>query len=54
MTDTIELCAKDDVENDEPLKVETAGLTLAVYRVEDLFYVTDDACTHGPGSATAV
>ncbi len=50
MTETIELCAKSDVENDEPVKVETAGLTLAVYRVDDDFYVTDDACTHGPGS----
>jgi nitrite reductase/ring-hydroxylating ferredoxin subunit len=23
---------------------------VAVYRVEGEFYVTDDACTHGPGS----
>ncbi len=32
------------------MKVETAGLTLAVYNVDGAFYVTDDACTHGPGS----
>lgn len=32
------------------LKVETAGLVLAVYHVEGEFYVTDDQCTHGPGS----
>ena len=30
--------------------METAGLTLAVYHVGADFYVTDDACTHGPGS----
>lgn len=47
---TIELCAKDDVAEGEALKVETGDLELAVYRVEDKFYVTDDECTHGPGS----
>ena len=31
-------------------KVEAAGLTLAVYNVDGTFYVTDDTCTHGPGS----
>jgi len=46
----IELCAKDDVVEGEPMKVETGDLELAVYRVEDKFYVTDDECTHGPGS----
>ncbi|NKB27332.1 MAG: Rieske 2Fe-2S domain-containing protein [Rhodobacteraceae bacterium] len=50
MTTTARLCAKSEVEHEEPLKVEAAGLTLAVYRVADEFYVTDDACTHGPGS----
>ena len=46
----IELCAKDDVTEGEPLRVETDDLELAVFRVEGDFYVTDDACTHGPGS----
>ncbi|MGR3495974.1 non-heme iron oxygenase ferredoxin subunit [Citreimonas sp.] len=46
---TIELCAKDDVAEGEALKVETGDLELAVYRVEDTFYVTDNMCTHGPG-----
>ena len=27
-----------------------AGLTVAVFNVDGQFYVTDDACTHGPGS----
>ena len=46
----VELCAKDDLAEGEVLKVEKDGLELAVYRVEGTFYVTDDACTHGPGS----
>ena len=46
----IELCAKDDVGEGEVILVETGDLELAVYRVEGKFYVTDDACTHGPGS----
>jgi hypothetical protein len=32
------------------LKVEAQDLTLAVFNVDGEFYVTDDACTHGPGS----
>jgi nitrite reductase/ring-hydroxylating ferredoxin subunit len=47
---TMTLCAKSDVSEGSILKVEAGGLSLAVYRVEDVFYVTDDACTHGPGS----
>jgi nitrite reductase/ring-hydroxylating ferredoxin subunit len=46
----VELCAKDDLGEGEVLKVEKDGLAVAVYRVEGEFYVTDDACTHGPGS----
>jgi len=46
----VELCTKDAVGEGEILKVEKEGLTLAIYRVEGAFYVTDDHCTHGPGS----
>jgi nitrite reductase/ring-hydroxylating ferredoxin subunit len=46
----IEICRNDDVAVGEVRKIETAGLTLAVYNVDGSFYVTDDACTHGPGS----
>lgn len=49
-TKQIEVCAKNALSEGEILKVETDGLTLAIYRVDDVFYVTDDACTHGPGS----
>jgi nitrite reductase/ring-hydroxylating ferredoxin subunit len=46
----IELCQAADVAVGEVLKVETAGLTVAVFNLDGTFYVTDDACTHGPGS----
>jgi len=46
----VELCAKNDLADGEVLKVEKDGLVLAVYRVEGEFFVTDDHCTHGPGS----
>jgi len=45
----IELCDKDDVPEGGVIKVEHGDLELAVYHVEGAFYVTDDACTHGPG-----
>jgi nitrite reductase/ring-hydroxylating ferredoxin subunit len=46
----IELCAKADVPDGEVIKVEHGDLELAVYQVEGEFFVTDDHCTHGPGS----
>lgn len=46
----IPLCKTNDVPVGEARKVETTGLALAVYNVDGTFYVTDDACTHGPGS----
>jgi nitrite reductase/ring-hydroxylating ferredoxin subunit len=46
----IELCSTDEVAPGTALKVETEGLTLAVFNVDGAFYVTDDLCTHGPGS----
>jgi nitrite reductase/ring-hydroxylating ferredoxin subunit len=49
-SDRIKLCAIGDVPPGGTLKVETAGLTLAVFNVDGRFHVTDDACTHGPGS----
>jgi len=49
-TKRIELCNTGDVAPGTALKVETADLTLAVFNVGGQFYVTDDTCTHGPGS----
>jgi nitrite reductase/ring-hydroxylating ferredoxin subunit len=46
----VELCGTDEIGEGSVMKVEKDGLTLAVYRVEGQYYVTDDHCTHGPGS----
>jgi nitrite reductase/ring-hydroxylating ferredoxin subunit len=46
----IRLCSVADVAGGEALKVETHGLTLAVFNLDGEFHVTDDQCTHGPGS----
>jgi nitrite reductase/ring-hydroxylating ferredoxin subunit len=46
----IELCATADVAEGGATKVEKEGLTLAVFNLDNQFYVTDDLCTHGPGS----
>jgi nitrite reductase/ring-hydroxylating ferredoxin subunit len=46
----IALCRTDEVPPGGVIKVETAGLELAVFHLDDGFYVTDDHCTHGPGS----
>jgi nitrite reductase/ring-hydroxylating ferredoxin subunit len=46
----IELCSTDEVAPGAALRVDTEGLTLAVFNVGGEFFVTDDLCTHGPGS----
>jgi nitrite reductase/ring-hydroxylating ferredoxin subunit len=46
----IELCHVADVESGRGLRVEAEGLILAVFNVAGEFFVTDDACTHGPGA----
>jgi nitrite reductase/ring-hydroxylating ferredoxin subunit len=50
MAERIELCGVGDVEPGATLRVERGPLVLAVFNVDGTFYVTDDACTHGPGS----
>ena len=50
MPSRIELCKVADVGAGEVRKVEAGGLTLAVYNLDGDFCVTDDHCTHGPGS----
>ena len=49
-TTRIQLCRAEEVAPGEVLKVETGALTVAVFNLDGEFYVTDDACTHGPGS----
>jgi nitrite reductase/ring-hydroxylating ferredoxin subunit len=46
----IELCSTSEVEPGVALRVERGDLALAVFNVDGEFFVTDDACTHGPGS----
>ena len=46
----IELCSTAEVASGSALKVESGDLTLAVFNVGGDFFVTDDLCTHGPGS----
>ncbi len=50
MPKRIDLCSADDVAPGTALKVETGDLSLAVFNVGGEYYVTDDLCTHGPGS----
>jgi nitrite reductase/ring-hydroxylating ferredoxin subunit len=46
----IDLCSTAEVAPGNALKVDKAGLVLAVFNLDGEFFVTDDACTHGPGS----
>ena len=46
----IHLCKTSDVPEGAAIRVETEGLSLAVFNLNGAFYTTDDACTHGPGS----
>ncbi|PYQ68822.1 MAG: (2Fe-2S)-binding protein [Acidobacteria bacterium] len=50
MPSRVQLCKVEDVGVGEVRKIDAGGLTLAVYNLDGAFYVTDDACTHGPGS----
>ena len=50
MPNRIELCSTADIAAGSALRVETGDLVLAVFNVGGAFYVTDDNCTHGPGS----
>lgn len=44
------LCSRVDVEPGKAIRIEKGGLVLAVFNLDGEFHVTDDACTHGPGS----
>lgn len=46
----LELCATADVDVGCATKVDKGGVSFAVFNIDNQFYVTDDACTHGPGS----
>jgi nitrite reductase/ring-hydroxylating ferredoxin subunit len=44
------ICSTDEVPEGGAIRVERGGLVLAVFNLAGRFFVTDDACTHGPGS----
>jgi nitrite reductase/ring-hydroxylating ferredoxin subunit len=47
----VRICCRDDIDSGAILQVSVAGLpTLAIYRLGDEFYCTDDLCTHGAAS----
>jgi nitrite reductase/ring-hydroxylating ferredoxin subunit len=46
----IDVCSTGEVAPGAALKVEIDDLVLAVFNIDGEFYVTDDTCTHGPGS----
>jgi nitrite reductase/ring-hydroxylating ferredoxin subunit len=46
----IALCKRAEVGVGKAIRIEKNGLTLAIFNLDGEFYVTDDACTHGPGS----
>ena len=47
------LCDASEVEPGTALRVEAAERLLAVFNIDGAFYVTADACSHGPGSLSA-
>ena len=46
----LDVCSTCEVPDGGAIKVEKEGLILAVFNLGGRFFVTDDACTHGPGS----
>lgn len=46
----IALCKTAEVGVGRAIRIEKGSLVLAVFNLEGEFHVTDDACTHGPGS----
>ncbi len=48
MNDKIRLCKSDEVKEGAPLAVDMPSLPpLAVYRIGERYFVTDNLCTHG-------
>ena len=46
----IQLCRREEVDAGKVIRIENGKLVLAVFNLDGEFFVTDDACTHGPGS----
>lgn len=51
MSRKVRVCAASEIKPEQPSKFEVEGEgPLAVYKVEDKFYVTSDVCTHSTAS----
>jgi 3-phenylpropionate/trans-cinnamate dioxygenase ferredoxin subunit len=50
MTGPIRLCGVDDVKPDSAVRVDVAGLRLAVVRIGDDWYAIADRCSHADES----
>ncbi len=50
MAELLAICATGDVAEGDALRVETPKGDFAVFNVDGAFYVTQNLCTHGPGS----
>ncbi len=47
MTEWIDACAADDIEEEDLIRFDHAGRTFAIYRSpQDEFFCTDGLCTH--------
>ena len=46
MATWIEVARDEDIELEEPLRVEVQGRELALFRLEDGVYALDDICSH--------
>jgi nitrite reductase/ring-hydroxylating ferredoxin subunit len=46
----IAVCPTTGVPEGQGVQVAVDDLVLAVFKINDRFYVINDACTHGPGS----
>ena len=46
----ISLCKAAEIQPGCAIRVENGGLVLAVFNLDGEYHVTDDECTHGPGS----
>lgn len=44
------LCRPAEVAPGQAIRIEKGAVTVAVFNLDGEFFVTDDACTHGPGS----
>jgi nitrite reductase/ring-hydroxylating ferredoxin subunit len=46
----VALCRKEEVHTGKVIRIEKGALVVAVFNLDGEYFVTDDACTHGPGS----